>query len=247
MQTPFRAALAVLISLCIATPALANVIVGGTRVVYQAKDGEVTVRLTNDNNAPALIEAWVDAGDEKSTPDTANTPFVVTPPLFRMEPHKEQSLRILATANQLPQDRESVFWLNVLEVPPKPNSPELTGKNLVQFAFRSRLKLFYRPATLQGDATKAPAQLTWKVVKEGGDYALVAHNPSPFHITITTLTVQAGGKSLTTDKVGMVDPMGDLHVSVPGMTAAPASNAVVSFDTINDYGSTGTTKSSVSP
>lgn len=246
MKTSLRAAMAVLLTFCATAPAMANVIVAGTRVVFPAKDGEVTVRLTNDNATPALIEAWVDAGDEQSTPDKVKTPFVITPPLFRMEPHKEQSLRILATANQLPADRESLFWLNVLEVPPKPNSPEYTGKNLLQFAFRSRLKLFYRPATLQGDPNKAPSQLTWKAAAGSAGSVITAHNPTPFHITVIKVTVNVGGKEYASDEAGVADPMGDLRVNMPGLKALPA-NTAVSYDIINDYGATTTLTGNVSP
>jgi P pilus assembly chaperone PapD len=244
MKTPLRAILAALLTFCVSAPALANVIVAGTRVVFSAKDGEVTVRLTNDNTTPALIEAWVDDGDANSTPDKVKTPFVITPPLFRMEPHKEQSLRILATANQLPADRESLFWLNVLEVPPKPSSLEYTGKNLLQFAFRSRLKLFYRPATLQGDPNKAPSQLIWKAVGDGE--AIIVHNPTPFHITLIKVTVAVGGKEYTSDDAGMANPMGDLRVSMPGLKTLPA-NTTVNYDIINDYGATASLTGSVSP
>lgn len=250
MKTPIRALAAALVTLCAslpAAPAFANVIIAGTRVIFPAKDGEVTVRLTNENSMPALIESWVDDGDEHSTPDKVHTPFVLTPPLFRMDAHKDQNLRILATPNQLPADRESLFWLNVLEIPPKPTSVELTGKNLLQFAFRSRLKLFYRPAGLQGDPIKAPADLTWKAVPAAGGYTLQAHNPTPYYITVVKLTLNVGGKEFINDETGMVPPMSDLTMSIPGLAHAPAAQTPVSYDIINDYGATTTFKGNVSP
>jgi chaperone protein EcpD len=88
-------ACAVLAALCLfAGSAHASVVIGGTRVVFLAQQGETTVRLSNESDKPALVEAWIDDGDVQSTPDTARTPFLITPPLFRMEAHKDQSLRI---------------------------------------------------------------------------------------------------------------------------------------------------------
>ncbi|PJI52023.1 molecular chaperone EcpD, partial [Methylobacterium radiotolerans] len=58
------------------------------------------------------------------------------------------------TGEPMPQDKESVFWLNVLEIPPK----DKANQNLLQMAFRSRIKLFYRPAGLKGKAEDAPSQ-----------------------------------------------------------------------------------------
>lgn len=238
---------AALIVLCLFAPtASANVVIGGTRVIFPAKDGEVTVRLTNDNTKPALIEAWIDSGDEHSTPDKVDTPFLITPPLFRMEPHKEQSLRIIATPAQLPADRESLFWLNVLEIPPKPTGPQYTGKNLLQFAVRSRLKFFYRPAQLPGDPSKAPAEIIWKVVRDGNGYAVEANNPTAYHITIVELTMDVGGKPYSAD-AGMVNPLSTLRMLLKGLTSAPSADAEITYSIVNDYGSTAPFKGHVTP
>lgn len=232
------------------TTAHANVIIGGTRVVFPAKDGEVTVRLTNDNTRPALVEAWIDDGDIHSTPDKVDTPFLITPPLFRMDAHKDQDLRILFTQsnNPLPTDRETLYWLNVLEVPPKPTGKEFTGKNYLQFAIRSRLKLFYRPAGLTPDPAKAPGELVFKVATTGGGQALLVHNPTPYHITISQITVSVDGKSVAGDAgMGMVDPMSDMRVPLPGLKQPPAAGNAIEYSIINDYGAVTPLKGTVSP
>jgi P pilus assembly chaperone PapD len=229
--------------LCAAS-AHATVVVGATRVIFPAQDGEVTVRLTNEGAKPALVEAWLDRGNLKSTPDTVDAPFLITPPLFRMEAHKDQSLRILAASPSLPDDRESIFWLNVLEIPPKPTTAETQGKNTLQFAIRSRLKFFYRPAHLAGDPLKAPVQLTWTVVADGSSFALEVKNPTPYYITVSDASLNAGGKHYDADS-GMVDPMGTLRLAVKGLTTSPAAGTAVAFDTINDYGASSSYKSSI--
>ncbi len=69
----------------------------------------------------------------------------MTPPLFAMKGKKENTLRILdATNNQLPQDRESLFWMNVKAIPSMDKS-KLT-ENTLQLAIISRIKLYHRPA-----------------------------------------------------------------------------------------------------
>jgi chaperone protein EcpD len=238
-----------LLSYCLALAnANANVIIAGTRVVFPANEGEVTLRLTNDNVTPALIEAWIDAGDEHSTPDKVNTPFLITPPLFRMEPHKDQSLRVIFSNGKqaLPTDRESLFWLNVLEIPPKPNGQEFAGKNYLQLAIRSRLKLFYRPAGLAGDANKAGGELTFKATAADKGYALIVHNPTPYYVTISQLTLSTEGQSLKSEG-DMVAPMSDLRLTVPGLTHAPAAGSTLQFECINDYGAPAPFKSTLTP
>lgn len=249
MNIPTRVLATALMALCAAVPSMSahsNVIIGGTRVVFPAKDGEVTVRLTNDSNTPALVEAWIDRGNPQSTPDKVDTPFLITPPLFRIDPHKDQSLRIIATPASMPADRESLFWLNVLEIPPKPTGSNFAGKNLLQFAIRSRLKLFYRPAQLPGDANKAPAEVTWKAVPDGQGYALAVKNSSAYHITIVDLSVNVGGKLYSAD-VGMVAPFDTLRMSLKGLTSLPPVGTVVNYSVINDYGAATPLKGSVTP
>lgn len=251
MKTPIRVLGAALLALVCALPlaSQANVIISGTRVVFPAQDGEVTVRLTNDNATPALIQAWVDAGDEHSTASSANTPFVLTPPLFRMDAHKDQSLRIMAGPDMhLPADRESLFWLNVLEIPPKPTSLENpSAQNMLQLALRSRLKMFYRPANLQGDPNKAAAAITWKAVKDAQGIALELTNPTPYHVTISGFSLQVAGKSYVNEAADMVAPMSTLRMRVKDLAQLPAANTALSFDAINDYGASSAFKGSVSP
>lgn len=246
MKTSTRAFCAAAAALCLAAPlAHASVVITGTRVVFNAAQGETTVRLTNDNPRPALVEAWIDDGNVNSTPDSAHTPFLVTPPLFRMDPDKDQSLRILFVpgAKPLPTNRESVFWLNVLEIPPKPSDSEQTGKNYLQFAIRSRIKLFYRPAKLPGDALTAPGKLTFKAVA-GQGAALAIHNPTPYYITITNLSLGSNPKPVEgTD--GMIAPFGDLRMPLKGVAQTPAAGTSIVFTTINDYGAADTHKAVV--
>jgi chaperone protein EcpD len=241
MRKPLHAAWAVLAAIGLGTAsAHASVVIGGTRVIFPASQGEATVRLSNDGSRPALVEAWIDTGELDSTPDSVATPFLITPPLFRMEPHKDQSLRIIFTqgSKPLPSDRESLFWLNVLEVPPKP-AGKLADSNTLQFAVRSRIKLFYRPADLPGDSIKAPQALTWTAVADGRQVDLVAHNPTPYYITISKLSLDVGGKVLEV-RTGMVAPFSDLQRSVAGLSRAPSIGTAVAFTTIDDFGSAST-------
>jgi len=227
-------------------PAHASVVVAGTRVVFPAAGGEVTVRLSNEGSQPALVEAWIDDGDPASTPDTARVPFLITPPLARMNAGKGQSLRIVYTGQPLPGDRESLFWLNVLEIPPKPEAKPGEERNTLQFAVRSRLKLFFRPASLAGNPLTAGEQLGWSVVADGTGYALVARNPTPYYITISKLTLRVGDTIYATDS-GMVAPLASLRLPVKDLRRAPAAGSAVDYTVINDFGAGASYKGTVTP
>jgi chaperone protein EcpD len=114
----YRAAVTAVLLAMAAPGAFASVVLAGTRVIYPEKEREVTLKLTNEGTSPALVQAWVDDGNANATPDEAKSPFTLVPPLFRLDPKKGQTLRIIYLREPLPSDRESLFWLNVLEVPP---------------------------------------------------------------------------------------------------------------------------------
>nr|WP_272148371.1 fimbria/pilus periplasmic chaperone [Burkholderia cepacia] len=214
----------------------ASVVISGTRVIYPEKEREVTVKLTNNGDRPSLVQAWVDDGIANALPDDSKVPFTLTPPLFRLDPNKGQSLRLIYTKEPLAQDKETLYWLNVLDVPPQATDDPDTP-NLLQLAFRSRIKLFFRPAALQGVADESAEKVTWNFApKADGGYALQAKNPTPYHVTFTRLTVKSGGATWSNDKGGMVKPGATEQFDVGNVPPLPAGPIEVDYTFLNDYG-----------
>jgi chaperone protein EcpD len=213
----------------------ASVTVGGTRVVYPLENREVTVKLSNDRGEPALVQVWMDKGNADAKPGETSAPFVLTPPIFRMDANKSQTLRMMYTGDALPQDRESVFWLNVLDVPPK--SAKSVDVNTLQFAFRTRIKVFARPKGLPGTPDEAPSQVTWKLVPSADNkgYDIRATNPSAYYVSFGKIDVTGGGQTYTNDIGGMVAPRGTAQFPVKNLKAVPA-NAHVKYSSISDFG-----------
>jgi len=73
-------------------------------------------------------------------------------------------MRMVYTKEPLATDKETLFWLNVLEVPPRVGGEE---DNQLRFAFRLRTKIFFRPANLAIKPDNAPGLLEWRLVKSG--------------------------------------------------------------------------------
>lgn len=217
-----------------ALQAQASVVIGGTRIIYNASDRETTIKLSNEGKSPALTQTWIDKGDPKATPASIDVPFSVTPPVARIDPGKAQTLRIIHTGEAMPLDKESVFWLNVLEVPPKPTAEEAEA-NKLQMAFRSRVKLFFRPAGLTGRADEAPAQVVWRLVQAGQRTALEGRNPSAFHVSLSAIEVAAGGKTARFDDGAMIGP-GETQVFPLAGELAPGPDAKVRYQALNDHG-----------
>ena len=224
----------------------ATVVIGTTRVVYPAQKSEVTVKLENKGATPSLVQVWLDAGDERSTPETAKVPFVITPPFFRLEPGKSGAVRMVYTKEPLSADKESLFWLNVLEVPPKSASD---GRNMLEFAFRTRIKLFFRPAGLPGNSASASQKLTWKLIdgEAGKGLVLQVTNPTPYYVNFAHVGLKIGERSITERGGGMVAPGGTTVFPIKELASRPASEVKAQFDVISDFGAVNTVVQPLAP
>ncbi|WP_433797429.1 fimbrial chaperone [Escherichia marmotae] len=210
----------------------ADIVINGTRIIYKESDKKITARLENKGSRPLLVQSWLDTGDDNVDPALIKVPFNATPPVSRIDPKKGQTVTITYTGTQaLPKDRESVYWFNVLEVPPKMQAKEAENKNVLQLAFRTRIKLFYRPDGLAGEHFKVPEQLTWRW---NGNKIKVT-NPTPYYVSFSSVDVQSGNKKYTVDAT-MVAPKSDAEFTVQGLNTSPGG-AKLHYSAISDYGS----------
>lgn len=103
----------------------------------------------------------------------------------------------MAWVASLPADRESLFILNVAALPAQEQNSQLKNENQLQVAVRNRMKIFYRPAKLSGNALEAYQQLRWSRNNE----VVTIFNPTPWYVTLYNLSID--GKSING---GMVAP-----------------------------------------
>jgi|EP00659_Diplonema_papillatum_P007167 chaperone protein EcpD len=204
----------------------AGIMLGGTRVVFDGSKRDAAITVSNTTSQPYAVQTWVNTeADDNSTP----TPFVATPPLFRLDPRKEQVVRIQKVPGNLPADRESVFYFNAQEIPVASAGDE----NTLKIAMRTRIKLFYRPVGLKGSVLDTLPKLQWSLVQTQGKPVLVVNNPSAFHVSFIGVKVNASGRSVEVNEPTMVAPMSSQRYSLPGFTG---TSGEVEFSAINDYG-----------
>lgn len=220
----------------------------GTRVIYPATAREVSVSVQNSDSgkgAVRLMQAWVDTGDSGQNAQTSSAPFLVTPPVARIDGDGGQSLRIMFSGKPLPTDRESLFYLNVLEIPPKPEATE-ENRSFLQFAVRTRIKLFYRPQGLEGTPAQAAEQLQWRLVADGQGHALECVNPSGFNASLSEVRLKGPGGDLgENDSVDVCPARGKALLPLQGAGGA-VSGEKVEYTYINDYGNFITREASLS-
>lgn len=206
-----------LFSLGNAAPSLASgVALGATRIIYPEGEKQVSINVTNsDDKESFLVQSWV---ADKTGAKSAS--FIVTPPLFVLKPAKMNVLRIMYNGPALPEDKESVFYLNNKAIPSVEKKTQ--SGNSLQIATQSVIKLFVRPKHLTVNPSDAPAMLRCQLHESG----LTLSNPSPFFVTLVNFYVD-GKKQPNT----MVPPLGSETVHPAG-----ATKGAVTYQTLNDYG-----------
>lgn len=199
------------------------------RVIYSEADKQgVTLTATNTSASPYLMQSWVrpvdsDTGDvDLRWYGNPIMPFIVTPPLARMEAYGELVVRIRRNDVPLPRDRESVFFVSMKALP-----AQQTDRKQMVMTVVSNLKLFYRPAGL---SKRAVADMATRLTFGRADNRLIANNPTPYWLTFSRL--QVGNTRLGKPALRlMVPPFGSQSYAIP----EPASGQV-SWQLIDEDG-----------
>lgn len=211
-------------SLMTLTSAHAAIALDRTRVVFPGSEKSVSLTITNDNTQlPYLAQSWI----ENDKGEKISSPMVVLPPVQRVEPGAKSIVKIQSTPalNSLPQDRETLFYFNLREIPPRAKAA-----NTLQIALQTKVKLFYRPAALLvSDSASAPWQVALTMERSGNGYKV--HNPTAYYVTINNLYPK-GGHPDDKFKAVMVAPKSDTELDV----SASALGASPQMSYINDYG-----------
>jgi len=203
---------------------------GATRIVYDPASNGTTLTALNPQNYPILLQS------EALMEDMTNrAPFMVVPPILRLDPQQQSRLRIVRTGGIFPEDRETMQWICAKGIPPKEDdawAKSTDGKSSVykdkvsmniQLSINSCIKLFVRPTSIKGSPVEAAGKVGW----EWQAGKLKGKNNSPFYINIINLNV--GGVKVP--DAHYIPPFGSYIYNVSGRTGSQ-----VEWKVINDYG-----------
>lgn len=204
-------------------PTQAAISLDRTRVIFDGTRTSTSLTISNQNKTlPYLAQAWV----EDAQGNKIENPLTALPPLQRVEPGAKSQIKLQVTGGTAPmaQDRESLFYFNLREIPPKSDKP-----NTLQIALQTRVKLFYRPASLALESGVVP-QKALTLTKNGNHYTV--NNPTGYYVTIVHAAASEKGADVPGFKADMVAPKGILTLG--GNASALGNHPVLTF--INDYG-----------
>ncbi|HCB1681082.1 TPA: molecular chaperone [Citrobacter braakii] len=196
-----------------------GIVLERTRVIYDAGKKEAALPVANrSENLPYLLQSWVD-----NAQGTARGPFIITPPLFRLDSGSDSSLRIIKSSEKIINNKESLFFINVRAIPAKSQSAD-SDNNMLTLVFKTRIKLFYRPANLTGKPYDAYKSLEYKY----SNNKLDIYNPSAYHVVFAGIAL---GKTDLTSKIDYIAPGEHKQIEVPA-----SAGKTVQWAAINDYG-----------
>lgn len=210
----------------VAGNAHASVIINGTRVVFNQDAKEASFQLINRSPTTHLVQSWIDDGQIEASPEEIDVPFVILPPIVKIGAENGQEIKIRRIDDNpnLPKDRESVFWINVLDIPPIPDGAESDNQNYLQVALRTRIKMFYRPAGLDATEEFVGQNLKINVAKN------CLENRSPLHVSVVDM--EKDNKKLLENSF-MIKPFS--CQAVDGVKLGNSGNYKVVW--LDDYGS----------
>lgn len=163
---------------------------GASRVIYDPDSSGASLSVTNAQDYPILVQGKVFAEDKKTA-----APFIITPPVSRLDAQQQSRLRIIRTGGQMAGDRETLHWLCVAGIPPKNTdvwAQDESGKSKpaevtlnLEVSANSCIKLLVRPSGVRGRMMDAVSTLKW----QRQDDKLTATNPSAFYMNLSSLSV----------------------------------------------------------
>ncbi|MBC3954653.1 MULTISPECIES: fimbrial biogenesis chaperone [Pseudomonas] len=202
----------------------------GTRLIFDGRYREASLDVSNRGHDEVLAQAWLsDPRDDDDTPlaQRRTLPFVVTPPLSRLAAGGRQTLRVLYQGAGMPQERESLLHLYVLEVPQRHD-----GIRQLNIAVRQRINVFYRPVGLEGDPADTAERLNWTLTRrEQGGLWLHVSNPTAYYASLERLSLD----DMQVTGYVMLAPGARLEFPLPERERKHFWRRL-SFEALTDYG-----------
>ncbi|WP_300002112.1 molecular chaperone [uncultured Cedecea sp.] len=204
--------------------------VNTTRVIFDELENEQTVEVNNVGKKAALVQVWLSQDD--SNERIKNTGFIITQPMFKVKPEKSKVVRVIGTdeiKNLYPEDRETMLWINFLDIPPENEN----GANTLNIAVHTKMKFFYIPERINITRSEAAEKLTWRMEKSGKDSYLIARNNSPIYVNLGKLALK-NNMAVKLD-VSTVAPFGETKYKITG-EISNEKNVIVEYSYIDDLG-----------
>ena len=179
----YRAFVAAIVSLPSCVVAAGGLGVSDSRIIIEGGRTSAAIILTNETSLQYLTRVGIETLDGKKVEN-----LVAVPPVAYSPPGRHVRFQVVVLApEELPGDRESVFLFHSHSSPGN-GDPD----NALTVSLDNRLKVFFRPAGIQGSMVAAIEGLKWSF-KDG---VLEASNPSKFNVSLIGLGINGHYRTL---------------------------------------------------
>ncbi|EJD6083048.1 fimbria/pilus periplasmic chaperone [Providencia alcalifaciens] len=168
--TPLFTGLLAVLSLTMSASSMAALSMDKTRYIFEGNKDAISIVVKNAEKKTYGGQTWIENIKETDTRPT----FVVTPPFFKITGDGKQVLRVIKALDEMPEDKESIYWVNLQEIPP------VNKEGGLSVALRTKVKLLYRPANLVEGRKNAETGLS--LISKGGKPVLMNTTPYIFAI-----------------------------------------------------------------
>lgn len=199
----------------IGTASSAGVGINATRVIFNQGNQSVPVTLRNSTEKEEyLVQVYLTKNAKGTAQDQT---LDVLPPMFYLASKQQRDVRLVegAQAAGLPKDRESIFYFHARAIAASEKNAEQQNaamKGEVKIALESVIKVFYRPKNLPLTVEQAHSSLVFEESTNG----IKVVNPSPYYITLSSLSVGGHVVSLNPDLNNtMIAPFASMNYSLP--------------------------------
>ena len=145
-----------------------------TRIIYPEQDSSISIEVKNENtDSPYLAQSWLE--DDKGK--ALERYLTAVPPLVRVNAGEKLIVRLekLPDAASLSKEKEHLFYYIIREIPPKAE-----GKNALQLALQTKVKIFYRPTALPEKKSNSEFYPQIKITKKNN--GVVLKNTTPYYV-----------------------------------------------------------------
>ena len=191
-----------------------------TRYVFDEKRENISVQVDNQSTQEYGGQIWIENQDQNDK----NVYFVPSPTFFKVADQHKQILRILKINDALPKDKESLFWINIQEIPKAPKD----GVNALSIALHTQVKMIYRPDILKDKRENAEKNI--KLIND--ESSTVLFNDSPYYFAL--INVKQNGKNVNLgddvkNKIAVFSPFEKISLN-------KKLTGNISFVAFDDYG-----------
>ena len=225
---------ALFMSLSVCCTAQAGVLAAKTRIIFNAGEREQSLMLANTNQYSIILQTWIDQGE--GSPEATDMPFLVLPPVMKMPSEGVQGIQIVYNGKPLRADRETVFWLNLYEIPMIKQHKD--QDSYISLAMNTQLKLFYRPKQMVKMSPEAIAdKLEFTIRQENGHAYLECNNETPYHASLINLRLTQAEHSIAVQsEMDMMSyPYAKKRYVLDG-TLSAQTGYILQFDLLDDQG-----------